>query len=70
MRITAGANAWRKVEGVMGDRRISRKHTGNVLSSCITVDRERSKRKVTGRKKIMEKETLVNSPLTTVIPTT
>ena len=30
------ANAWRKVEGVMGDRRISRKLTGNVLSSCVT----------------------------------
>ena len=36
MRITAGANAWRKVEVVMGDRRISRKLTGNVLSSCVT----------------------------------
>ena len=32
MKITAGANAWRKVIGVMGDRRISRKR--NMLSSC------------------------------------
>ena len=31
-----GANAWRKVEGVMGDRRITRKRKGNVLSSCVT----------------------------------
>ena len=36
MRNTAGANAWRKAEEVMEDRRISRKHTGNVLSSCVT----------------------------------
>ena len=36
MRFTARANAWRKVEGVMGDRRISRKRNGNVLSSCVT----------------------------------
>ena len=34
MRITAGAN-W-TVEGVMGDRRISYKRKGNVLSSCVT----------------------------------
>ena len=33
MRITAGANASRKVEGVMGD---TRKYTGNVFSSCVT----------------------------------
>ena len=26
MRVTTGANAWRNVEGVMGGRRISRKH--------------------------------------------
>ena len=32
MRVTAGANAWRKVEVVMGDRRISHKLKGNVLS--------------------------------------
>ena len=36
MMITAGANAWRKVEGVMGDRRISCKPKGNVLSSGVT----------------------------------
>ena len=34
--ITAGAAAWGKVEGVMGDRRISGKSKGNVLSPCIT----------------------------------
>ena len=27
---------WRKVEGVMGDRHISRKLKGKVLNSCIT----------------------------------
>ena len=36
MRITAGANAWRNVEEVMGDRRISRKRKGNVLSSSYS----------------------------------
>ena len=36
MRITTNANAWRKVERVMGDRRKSRKCKGNVLSSCVT----------------------------------
>ena len=36
MRIKDGANDWRKEEVVMGDRRISRKRKGNVLSSCIT----------------------------------
>ena len=36
MRIAAGANAWRKVEGVIGDGRISRKRKGNVLSLCVT----------------------------------
>ena len=36
MRITAGANAWRKVEGVMGDGRISHKRKGNMLSMCVT----------------------------------
>ena len=37
MRITGGggANAWWKVERVMGDRCISRKCKGNVLSSCV-----------------------------------
>ena len=36
MRITAGAFAWRKVGGVMGDRRISRKRKGHMLSWCVT----------------------------------
>ena len=36
IRITVGANAWRKVEEVMGDRRILRGPKGNVLSSCVT----------------------------------
>ena len=36
MKITAVANAWRKVERVMGDTRISRKRRTNVLSSCVT----------------------------------
>ena len=35
-RITAGANAWRKVEGVMGDRCISCKRKGKMLTSCVT----------------------------------
>ena len=35
-RIQAGASAWRKVEGVMGDRHISRRLKGKVLSSCVT----------------------------------
>ena len=35
MRITAGANAWRNFEGVMGDRRLSRKCKGNVFGSCV-----------------------------------
>ena len=36
MRITARANAWRKFERVMGDRRVSRKRKGNVLISYVT----------------------------------
>ena len=36
MRIIARANAWRKVKGAMGERRISRKRQGNVLSSCVS----------------------------------
>ena len=36
MRITPRTNVWRKVEEVMGDRRISRKRKGNVFSSCVT----------------------------------
>ena len=35
-RVQAGASAWGKVEGVMGDRHISRKLKGKVLNSCIT----------------------------------
>ena len=34
-RIQAGANAWRNVEGVMMDRKISRKLKGDVLDSCV-----------------------------------
>ena len=34
-RIQAGANAWRNVEEVMGDRKISRKLKGKVLDSCV-----------------------------------
>ena len=34
-RIQAGANAWRNVEGVMVDRKISRKLKGKVLDSCV-----------------------------------
>ena len=33
-RIQAGANSWRNVEGVMVDRKISRKLKGKVLDSC------------------------------------
>ena len=33
-RIQVGANAWRNVEGVMVDRKISRKLKGKVLDSC------------------------------------
>ena len=36
MSITAGTNTWRKVEMMVGDRRISQKRKGNVLSSCVT----------------------------------
>ena len=32
----AGAEACRKVEGVMGDRHMYRKIKGKVLSSCVT----------------------------------
>ena len=34
-RIQAGANAWRKVEGVMVDRNISKKVKGKVLTTCV-----------------------------------
>ena len=32
----AGANAWRAVEGVMADRRISKRLKGKVVSICVT----------------------------------
>ena len=35
-RIKAGANAWRKVERVMGDIHICPKLKGKVLRSCVT----------------------------------
>ena len=35
-RTQAGANAWRKVEGVMLDRKISKKLKGKVLRTCVT----------------------------------
>ena len=35
-RIQAVANAWRKVEGVMMDRNISKKLKGKVLRACYT----------------------------------
>ena len=35
-RTQAGANAWRKVEGVMLDRKISKKLKGKVLRMCVT----------------------------------
>ena len=31
-----GANAWRAVEGVMADRRISKRLKGKVVSTCVT----------------------------------
>ena len=34
-RIQAGANAWRNVEGVMVDRKMSRELKGKVLDSCV-----------------------------------
>ena len=35
-RAQAGANAWRAVEGVMVDRRISKRLKGKVMSTCVT----------------------------------
>ena len=35
-RIQTGANAWRKVEGVMLDRKISKMLKGKVLRACVT----------------------------------
>ena len=34
--MTAGANVWRKVEGMMGNERLSRKRIGKVHISCVT----------------------------------
>ena len=36
-RVQVGANAWRRVEWVMADRKISRKVKGKVLMSCVTL---------------------------------
>ena len=35
-RVQAGANAWRAVEEVMADRRISKRLKGKVMSTCVT----------------------------------
>ena len=35
-RLQAGANAWIAVEGVMADRRISKRLKGKVMSNCVT----------------------------------
>ena len=35
-RAQAGANAWRAVEGVMADPRISKRLMGKVVSTCVT----------------------------------
>ena len=35
MRVTSGANAWKKAEGVKGNIHITRKRKGNVLSLCV-----------------------------------
>ena len=34
--VQAGANAWRAVEGVMADRRISKRLKGKDMSTCVT----------------------------------
>ena len=34
--VQAGSNAWRAVEGVMADRRISKRPKGKVVSTCVT----------------------------------
>ena len=36
-RVQAGANAWIAVEGVMVDRRISKRLKGKVMSTCVPV---------------------------------
>ena len=35
-RVQAGANAWRAVEALMTDRRISQRLKGKVMSTCVT----------------------------------
>ena len=35
-RVQAGVKAWRAVEGVMADRRISKRLKGKVMSTCVT----------------------------------
>ena len=35
-RAQAGANAWRAFEGVMADRRITKRLKGKVMSTCVT----------------------------------
>ena len=35
-RVQAGANAWRAIEGVMADRRISKRLKGKVMSTSVT----------------------------------
>ena len=35
-RVQAGATAWREVEGVMADRRISKSLKGKVMNPCVT----------------------------------
>ena len=35
-RVQAGANTWRAVEGVMADRRVSKRLKGKVMSTCVT----------------------------------
>ena len=36
-RIQVAANAWRRVEGVMVDRKISRELKGKVMVTCVTL---------------------------------
>ena len=38
MRIQVGVNMWRRGEGIMAARKISRKLKGKVLMSCVTLD--------------------------------
>ena len=36
-KMQAGANAWRPVEGVMANRRISKRLKNKVMSTCVTL---------------------------------